>query len=175
MRARAVLCLLLLASPVAAQWKGWDYDNDRAVEKLKEEETRLPAFPDNADLVRFEASAASSHRYYIDSKSLSVGEDGIVRYTLLIRTSGGAINVSYEGMWCDSQQVKVYATGGANGNWMRARDPHWSRIERRSVDIHHAVLFTDFFCTLKTTKTPVARVEEALELLRKGSRESVRE
>ena len=175
MRASTALCILLLANPVAAQWKGWDYDNDRPVEKFKEEEIKLPPFPDNADLVQFEASAASPHRFYIDSKSLAVGDDGIVRYTLLMRTSGGATNVSYEGMWCDSQQVKVYATGGADGNWMRARDPHWTRIQRRSVDIHHAVLFRDYFCALKTNKAPVARVEEALELLRNGPRESFRD
>ena len=175
MRASTALCLLLMAFPVAAQWKGWDYENDRPVEQFKEDEIKLPAFPDSANLVQFEASPASAHRFYIDSKALSVGADGIVRYTLLMKTRGGATNVSYEGMSCDPAQVKVYATGSAGGKWIRARNPRWMKIERRSFDIHHIVLFTDFFCALKTDKSPDARVEEALELLRNGPRETYRD
>ena len=150
------------------------YKNDRPVEQFKELEVKLPGYPKADDLLSFDAGAASPHRFYIDSKSLSVGTDGVVRYTLVVKTSGGTTNVSYEGMRCDLREVKIYATGGAAGTWARALDPHWASIRARTVNNQHAVLFRDYFCGLKTGKTPVARVQEALELLRTGGPQTTR-
>jgi len=174
MRASAVICLALLAQPALAQWSGWDYNNDRPVERFKELEVKLPEYPQADDLLSFDAGAASSHEFYIDSKSLNVGTDGVVRYTMVVKTSGGTTNVSYEGMRCDLRQVKIYATGRTNGTWARARDSQWTAIRARTVNNQHAVLFRDYFCGLKTDKTPVARVQEALQLLRTGGPEMAR-
>ena len=175
MRASALALVAFLAQPSLAQWSGWDYDNDRPKEQFKELELKLPAYPEGDNLLPFEASAASPHKYYIDPKSLSVGQDGVVRYTLVVRTGGGATNITYEGIRCDLRQVKIYASGGPDGTWARAREPRWTRIVARQVDIHHAVLFRDYFCFGKSSKTPVAQVQDALDLLRYGVPETIRE
>jgi hypothetical protein len=168
MRASALTWLAFLAFPAAAQWSGWDYDRDQPKEQFREAEVKLPEYPKDGELLRFEASAASPHRFFIDANSLSIGADSIVRYTLVVKTAGGATNVSYEGMRCDLRQLKIYASGGSKGTWMRARDPQWRRIETREVNRHHGVLFKDYFCAGKTSKVPVTRVKEALQLLRYG-------
>ena len=170
-----VACVALLAQPALAQWSGWDYENDRPAEEFKELATALPAYPRDSDLLPFDAGPASGHRFYVDSKSLSVGKDGVVRYTLVMKTAGGATNVSYEGIRCDLRQVKIFASGRSDGTWAPAREPRWTRIETRPVDIHHGVLFRDYFCFGKSSKTPLARVEEALELFRNGGPKSVGE
>ena len=41
---------------------------------------------------------------------------------------------------------------------MRARDPQWTRIATKQVDIHHGVLFRDYFCAGKTNKTIAAEL-----------------
>ena len=175
MRASAIAVLALLAHSAAAQWSGWDYDHDRPKEEFKELELGLPPYPLEDNLLAFDAGAASAHRFYIDSKALSIGTDGVVRYTLVVKTAGGATNVTYEGIRCDLRQVKIYASGRPDRTWARARDPQWTRIATKQVDIHHGVLFRDYFCAGKTNKTPVARAEEALQLLRHGEREKPRE
>ena len=170
MRVSAIVIVALLAQPAGAQWSGWDYDNDRPMEQLKELEVKLPSYPADDDLVAFDAGGASAHDFYIDSKALAIGEDGVVRYTLVVKTSGGATNVTYEGIRCDLRQVKVYASGRPDRTWVPSRSPQWTRIAVQQLNNHHRVLFGEYFCAGKTSKTPVARKEEALDLLRYGSK-----
>lgn len=175
MRASALACLAFLAYPASAQWSGWDYDNDRPKEQFKELEVKLPEFPKDDDLVQFRGGAASPHRFFIDSKSLSIGNDRVVRFTLIVKTAGGATNVLYEGIRCDERQLKTYASGRRDGTWMRARDPQWVRIETREVNNHHGVLYQDYFCAGQSRNLPVASVKEALQRLRYGPREQMLE
>jgi hypothetical protein len=60
---------------------------------------------------------------------------------------------------------KYYAVGRADGNWVRARNPQWRRIEQQDVNRHHNVLYSDFLCS---GKQPAKSVREVLRLLRYG-------
>ncbi len=159
--------LLLLALPARAQWEGWDYEFDQEKKLWAEIQLKMPAYPKQPNLIEFEAGTASTHRFFIDAESISVGGDGVVRYTLMIRTSGGATNVTFEGMHCAMREQKYYAIGRSDGTWSRARNPQWRRIEYMEVNRHHGVLYADFFCH---GKFPVKSPKEALDLLKKGSR-----
>lgn len=149
-------------TPALAQWREWDADFDEDRKPWKEIEARIPTYPRTGDLVPFEAGAASPHRFYVDARSLSVGEDGVVRYTLVIKAAGGATNVTFEGIRCELRQQKYYAVGRADGNWVRARNPQWRRIEHQDVNRHHHMLYSDFLCS---GKQPVKSVREVLQLL----------
>ena len=151
------------AAPAPAQWREWDADFDADRKPWKELEARIPSYPTSGDLVPFDAGGASPHRFYVDARSLSVGEDGVVRYTLVIKAAGGATNVTFEGIRCELRQQKYYAVGRADGNWVRARNPQWRRIESQDVNRHHSVLYAEFFCS---GKQPHASVREVLRLLR---------
>jgi len=148
-------------------WELWEVEFDDAKKPWKEVESRLPPYPRTEDLVLFEGGGASQHRFYIDAKSLSKGEDGVVRYTLLVRTAGGATNVTFEGMRCETREQKYYALGRANGNWVRARISQWRRLEPQSINRHHDVLYADVFCI---GKMPVATTREVLQRLKFGTR-----
>ena len=148
----AVLPLLLalvvaLASGIAAaQGRQFESDFEDRKKTWKEIEAQLPPQPKDANLLLFETGSPSGHRFFIDAPSLSVGEDGVVRYTLIVKTAGGAVNVSYEGMRCETRQQKYYAIGHPGGTWSRALDPQWRRIEAREVNRHHGILYVDYLC-----------------------------
>lgn len=106
----------------------------------------LPAFPGDDNLLPFFVSATSENRFLIDSKSISVGSDDVVRYTLVIATPSGARNTSYEGIRCATAERRVYAFGRADGTWSKARGDQWVRISENSLNRHHAELFKVYFC-----------------------------
>ena len=164
----AALAAGLLAAPVQAQWREWDWDFDEDRKPWKELEAKIPAYPKPENLLPFEGGAASPHRYFIDAQSLSIGEDQVVRYTLVIRTAGGASNVSFEGIRCELRQQKYYATGRADGTWARARNPQWRRIELQETNRHHNVLYQDYLCSGASRKETASSVKEVLQRLRHG-------
>ena len=167
-QSRRLATFLLLAAtawPTAAQlFRDRDFDEEKM--SWKEIEAQIPLYPRPENLIPFEASAASPHRFYIDAASLSLGEDGVMRYTLVVKAAGGATNVTYEGIRCETREQKSYAFGRAGSGWTRTRDPQWRRVEDIGANRHHFVLYADFFCpTLRAIATP----KQVLESLRRES------
>lgn len=159
----ATLLLVAGAAPAHAQSPGREAEFDEGKKPWTEIEATLPAYPKPETLVPFQAGQTGGHRYFVDAPSLSIGADGVVRYTLVIRTAGGATNVSYEGVRCEERHQKTYAIGQPNGGWTRARDPQWRRIEYRAINNYHGVLYAEYLCR---GKDPVGSVKEVLQLLR---------
>lgn len=60
----------------------------------KEGAAEMPAAPQDAGLRSFDIGSTSPNAFFVDEQSVSVGEDGVVRYTLVVRTPGGAENVT---------------------------------------------------------------------------------
>jgi CNP1-like family len=121
-----------------------------------------PAYPREQDLIEFFVAATSEFRFFIDASSLSV-EKGLVRYVLVARSPAGAENVSYEGMRCESAEVRIYALG-RNGVWTGTPGP-WRAIEPRSVQRWHNALYREYFCP---QREPVANARRAVDALRSG-------
>lgn len=114
-------------------------------EKFKEIAPVLPALPREANLIEFKPRRNSANRFYIDSASVSLDSDRVVRYTAVVKAAGGAINTSYEGMHCKTSQFKVFAFGTEAGAWAPTRDPRWAPIPQASGDFRFALL-KDYFC-----------------------------
>jgi hypothetical protein len=140
-----------------------DFEND--TKTWKEIQAQLPAYPKPDALVRIPTGTATSHQFFIDSRSLSLGEDGVMRYTVVTKTSGGATNVSFEGIRCETRERKLYALGHSDGSWVRARDTGWQRVVLRDLTPYHHTLYHDYFCSERTRPTS-ARI--ALDALRRG-------
>lgn len=143
----------LLATPLAAQWKDWDYQLDQERKPWEELQAQLPPYPKPENLIKFEFDSTGANQFFVDAPSVSVGEDGVVRYTLVIKTGGGATNVSFEGMRCDTQQVRVYAFGHPGSQWSRARDSAWREVRQRPLNGYHFALLRDYYCTPATFRT----------------------
>jgi len=121
---------------------------------FKEVQTALPALPQDADLIPFTVNDSSDFRFMVDPKSISVGPDRVVRYTVVITSAGGGRNVSYEGMRCDAFERRIYATlpKGATAwvpNLGEDRDL-WIRMQTRARNAYAATLATDYFCEGRT-------------------------
>jgi len=167
MRIRIGVCVVACILPLFASAQGRDFEVefDEGKKAWKEIEAQMPPYPKSENLILFE-TAPAGHQFFIDAPSVSVGDDGVVRYTLLVKTAGGAVNVSFEGIRCETREQKYYAIGRPDGTWSKARDPVWKRIEIRQFNRHHQLLYADYFCEGKVT---VANARKALDALKYGS------
>jgi len=161
----ALLLMGLLLSGAALAGLDLRDDADPDAPKWAEEALQLPAFPQEANLREFYVSATTTHKYYIDASTLSVGKDGVVRYALIVRTSGGATNITYEGIRCESREYKIYATGHREGAWAVARRSEWRPVENNPTNRHHAALSRDYFCPVGNA---IHTADEGREALRLG-------
>ncbi|MBI3152535.1 MAG: CNP1-like family protein [Chloroflexi bacterium] len=112
----------------------------------QEAEISLPAPPRNEGLLAFEVSAATGNRFSIDPASLSVGLDGVVRYTLVVLAPAGGRSITYEGIRCETRERRIYASGRSDGTWSKSRANQWSRIQEAYANRQHAALYLDYFC-----------------------------
>ena len=179
-----LLCLLTLAACAARKpVEGFDsdFDGDKSWAELQ---VQLPAYPKAENLLPFDAGPASNNLHYIDAPSIVVGEDGIVRYTLVIKSPAGAMNVSYEGMRCatdgvrESARLKIlilkfqisekrlYAIGRDDRTWVRARESKWEELEDISQHYAQRALSRYFFCPANVI---VRNEKEAIQALKRGS------
>jgi hypothetical protein len=171
---RAAWCVLMGVLAIAAlaahaQWKDWDYELDQERKPWQELQLQLPPYPKNENLLAFDVGSNSANRFFIDAPSVSVGEDGIVRYTLVVRAGGGATNVSFEGIRCETNSQRVYAFGHPGNQWSRARNSEWRAIVPRELNGHHYQLAGNFMCL--GVRTRAARSQkEILAALKSGRR-----
>jgi hypothetical protein len=145
------------------------FDNEFEEKPRQEIEVQLPAFPQSEDLIPFKVGAISDKQFLVDEKSISVGSDEAIRYSLVVISSSGARNISYEGMRCATAERRVYAFGQADGTWSKARSNRWIRI-RGGSNSHHVALFADYFCAVG--QQAIMKPEDAVRALRHGIRDT---
>lgn len=162
-----VLCLLPLAASAIeiekTNWGKFEYDFEE--KPWVELEAQLPPAPKPENLLPFFVSSTTDNRFFIDSASITRGEDEVLRYTLVIKSSAGAVNVSYEGMRCSTSDLKRYAFGRNDGSWGKARNAKWEPIGYKDVNRQHHMLYDDFFCPRGIA---VKTREEAVNALKRG-------
>jgi hypothetical protein len=158
-----VMCFPLLAH---AEWG----EVEREFEEDKpwvEAAAQLPAYPKAESLLPFNVSSASRNRYFIDSASVSVGSDGVIRYTVVIEAAGGAKNVSFEGLRCESGEYRLYAYGQPDGTWSEARNARWEAIKFRSLLSYQKALSEDYFCPdglpVRDSQEAIANLQQAAQ------------
>ncbi len=163
-----ILPVLLLCLPALAQ-AAW-IDSEREFEEDKpwvEVAAQLPPYPKAENLIPFNVSSATRNKFFIDAGSISVGTDKVVRYTVVIEAAGGAKNVSFEGLRCESAERRLYAYGHPDGTWSKARNAGWESIKLRSLLSYQKALFEDHFCP---DGINVQSAAEAVRNLRRGAR-----
>jgi hypothetical protein len=112
------------------------YQRDDIVEPeyWKEGGSELPPLPKESDLVEIRLDAPGARfSYLIDATHLSIGNDKVVRYTLVARSKTGSENVSFQGLRCDSPEYKIFAYG-TRGGFKRVEGVDWQRIGPSDAD-----------------------------------------
>jgi len=131
---------------------------------VEEAEVVLPAYPDDKDRwIRFETTAISKNRFFIDRDSLAFAEDRTLRYALVIESPSGVRNVSYEGMRCSTAEVKTYAWGTSEGKWYAAKEPKWQPIRVDRINGQHEALYERYFCEAATGMRTVKDILQVMQ------------
>jgi CNP1-like family len=166
--ALALYACATLAAAQAVQYES-EWEKEQKGREWQEAEFALPAVPAARNLIEFPVSAANNFKFFVDSQSISVVADGVVRYAMVARSPAGAETVSFEGIRCPSDSFRVYAF--VSGEAWKRFDMEWRAIEPMGkVQRWHNVLRSDYFCPKgRAIETPA----EGVDALRRGGHPSV--
>jgi hypothetical protein len=172
--ARLLCCLLALVVGSPAVWA---FDDDIYGEgrwnkfeegpAWKEQTVVLPPYPDEGELLEVDLDLGDfPFTFWIDPASLQVGEDRVVRYTGVLRSSTGVENVFYEGVRCSKKEYQRYAYG-SGGVFKRLDNSTWRPVSSIGAERYRSVFMRDFLCPLpgfnrekqllRRVKTPALR------------------
>ena len=149
------LTIIALCALAQAAWAQRSYDFDPLEleddTKWKEVATKLPAYPKPENSIEFDPGPTTNNRTFIDMTSIGVGTDFVVRFTLIVKSPQGAVNVSFEGMRCRTAERKAYGYGRKDGTWGQARNTDWQKVLVNSVQPQYPILFREFLCSNRET------------------------
>ena len=129
---------------------GWQQDyveKPGALQKQEQElDVVLPAYPEKKNMMDLEvATDGMQYTVYLDKPSLVLGEDGVVRYTVVLVSASGVWNVSYEGLRCGEKQFRRFAYG-IDGSWQRLNDSPWRDVRGNGANRYRLILYKQYFC-----------------------------
>jgi len=150
---RLLLTVLLLSS-YSVHAIDWSFraPHDAVPENAEEyewaeESTELPAFPEKEKMLQITFDRPNPRfKFFIDPETLSVGDDGVVRYVLMLRSPSGSENIMYEGIRCSKQDYKTIAFGTAKGKFRHLSRPRWKEITETSNNWFRRDLWQFYFC-----------------------------
>ncbi len=159
---RLAVFLLIFSRVVSSDEEtGWTRAPVAESPAWKEEVPGLPAYPVKDRLLEVPASQPGyDFRVFIDPDSLSVGGDQVVRYSLVIVSSSGVRNISYEGLHCGKREYRRYAYGSDEA-WFPIEASPWQRVNDSDIDHYRHVLYWDYLCD------PVRANPDVADMLKK--------
>jgi len=161
----AVILGCLPAISPAEEGAGW-FDNYIPPEKWKESAVTVPPWPEQDDLLEIPMDRTDyPFRGYVDSKSLSIGADGVVRYALVIVSSSGTWNASYEGMRCGKEEYRRYAYGTGR-QWQQVVGSAWQRILDGGTGRYRKTLYQDYLCNVAGANPDVREIVDRIRYQR---------
>lgn len=109
-----------------------------------------PAYPADSALAAVDIGRpGDTFGYLIDMTSLSVGSDGVTRYTVVLTTEGGGKNVLYEGIRCQTNSAKRYAYGFER-TLRPLESSDWELIPRDGPRAYQFNLARGYLCTRRS-------------------------
>ena len=136
---------------------------------IAEQRVAPPPYPRDSDLAEFKLRNPTSNRFLIDTSSLTVGKDAIIRFVLVIRTAGDETNVRFSGVRCSDRTWKDYAFVGDDKKWKVDADAQWRDIQELRYNNYQETLYGDYFCLgrgLWISGKPVGDARKLAKLLR---------
>lgn len=133
-------------------------------EKVWSEEVAAPPASFSTEvLIPFEVMKASALTYGIDPNTLTVGEDGVVRYVMVARSSSGALNVLYQGIRCATAETKTYGRLSDSGSWNTSLDADWKALSFRGPTRPAMILARQGVCEGRTITGNVQKILATLK------------
>ena len=165
--ALAVLAGCGSAKPTNKDDSAFVYLMDRKPNWVENTVDTLPPLPQDANLLPITVSENTPLSFFVDKNSLSVGTDGVIRYTIVVKSPAGARNVNYEGIRCDNYNWRLYASINEDQTgWDRAVENDFRRIENGELNSYHAALYQDYFCSNKLPTGPAKQILDNIQMKR---------
>lgn len=123
--ASATICSLCLS------WVAQAQTDDPDAETWTEAQASPPAVFSVDNLQTFDVGQGTSLTYGIDPNTLTVGADGVVRYVLVARSGSGALNALYQGLRCQTGEVKTYGRWDNKASWNTDSKDSWQKLSSR--------------------------------------------
>ena len=163
------LALLLVALALSAgalavdEETGWTPEHIPPQEAWREQDFELPGYPATGRLIEIEIPSGSfPYDVLVDSGSLERGSDGVVRYSVVVRSRTGSENVSFEGILCRERAFRRYAYGYDN-TWKPIEGSDWEPIKPGGMGHYRFVLYRDYLCD---PTRPALKVSEMIQRMR---------
>jgi hypothetical protein len=136
----------------------------RAPEPVEWVEANVPAAPtfSKEKLIPIDMPHHVSVKVGIDPDTLVVGEDGVVRYVVVMTNATGTVNAAYEGIRCATDEVKTYSRYSASGEWRPISEPKWQGINDNLPSKHAFAITRQGACETRLT-TSKSEVINALK------------
>lgn len=101
----------------------------------------MPAVPKAASLVQFEFNTTSRHQFAVDPESVLLRGNEILQLTIVVTTSAGATNVSYEAFNCQNETRRLLAVASSDGSWQPVENSQWVAARRAGLVLgqHYAI------------------------------------
>lgn len=151
--------LLLVSLP------GWAQRDLELADWTEEAVPPPPAFA-TARLLTFDVSQASSLAYGVDPATLRISKDGVLSYVVVARSASGASNVMYEGIRCETGEMKTYARYSPSGVWTPVSKPEWKSMFDNMPSKHALALARAGACDNAAQASSVNEVIRQLKLNR---------
>jgi len=133
----AAAALMLMCSPwVLAETSNW-------------KEATTPPAPawGKANLIPIDLRSAGSLVFGVDPKTISVGSDEVVRYVMVAYNPEGSTNALFEGLRCNTSEIKTYARSSTVDKWQTVAQPEWVPLDPTKASHRHAIaLARQGFC-----------------------------
>jgi hypothetical protein len=152
----ALACALMLVTSTAnAQLRDEDPD-------WRESEVPAPPDFDTARVIQLDMPRHLSVRLGVDPGTLRITSDGIVRYVMVAQSPGGTVNATYEGIRCQTAEVKVYARYTSGKVWSMISQPEWKPLRDNQPSPHALAFARQGACDGRNTvmRTPQAIVDK---------------
>jgi hypothetical protein len=135
-RSLAAAAAVVLAASVHAQIVAVDPD-------WKEAAPPPPPAVQTQRLVPITVTGSTLH-WGVDPRSISIGPDGTVRY-VVVAMSEGAINAMYEGVRCNTAEVKQYMRS-SGGDWQPVQGADWKPLQGNGAARHSLLIARNGAC-----------------------------
>jgi hypothetical protein len=121
----------------------------------------MPKVPPPGEALEFYVSPTTTNRFAVDPASFGIDGETVVRFTLIVTSSTGVRNVSYEALRCDSAEQILLAVARVDGTWSVLKNPRWERLDRDAGSNRHR---PELYARLCQGSAVVARTPERLTI-----------
>lgn len=135
--------------------------NDRPEIALPEQ---MPSASDSSGLFEFYVSPTTTNRFAVDLPSLAIDKNRIIRLMLVVTSSSGVRNVSYDAIDCAHRDYRLLAIGRPDGSWTPVRNSPWRFvIGEAQTNVPHTVLHEQLCAGGATVETTPEKLRRRLQ------------